>query len=355
MKIKILKYSLLTLTMLFGFLAWQSVDRAINVPEASVWGVPMVIFSIFFILLYLDIIIIKRTVILQSILIAVFLMSFAFARSPYHLVAVILAYLFSMWALLKIKKDLRLNVKLSLWKSIRTGSTLLLVAISMMITSQYYFEVKGLDSAHLIPQFNVNAMTGGVATKIISAMNPQLKSLDQDGLTVDQFILQTQQNQNQEDGASENMNDQVSQMIEKTNPNLPAAQKEILKKEALKKVSSNGAELSASQSALIVQEGRRKFSEIAGTNLTGQEKVSDVLSGIVNQKINQYLGSGLSDDQKNSPLPYIMAIGLFLTVLPIGSFINTLWMLIVELIIWIFIKAELIRINKVMVEMEVIE
>lgn len=355
MKIKILKYSLAALTILFGFLAWRSIDRAINVPDASVWGMPTILFSLFFVLSYLDVIVIKKIAILQLIFLAIFVSSFAYIYSFWHIVAVSLSYLFALWALLKIKKDLRLNVKISLWKSIRTGSTLLLFAISMMITSQYYFEVKDLDSAHLIPQFNVGAMTGGLTTKIISAMNPQFKNLDQDGLTVDQFILQTAQGQNQDSGISDNMNDQIDQTIERSNPKLTAAQKNILKEEALKKVSDTNSEISKGQNELILQEGRNKFSEISGTDLTGSEKVSDVLSGLVNRKINQYLGSGLSDSEKSSPLPYIMAIGLFLTVLPLGSLLNTLWMLIVELIIWIFIKSELISIAKIPVEMEVIE
>lgn len=353
MKVKILKYSLATLTMLFGFLAWRSIDRAINVPDVSVWGIPMIIFSSFFVLSYLDIIIIKRILVLQLMFLAVLVLSFVYVHSFWHIVAVILSYLFILWALFKIKNDLRLSVKISLWKSIRTGSTLFLLAISMMITSQYYFEVKNLDSAHLIPQFNMTAMTGGMTSKIIAAVNPDFKNLDQEGLTVDQFILQTQQNQDPD--SSDSIDSQVDSMIERSNPKLTPAQKNMLKEDALKKVSNTSAEIGKSQNALIIQEGRKKFSEIAGTDLTGNEKVSDVLSAIVNRKIDQYLGSGLKDSEKSSPLPFIMAVGLFLTVLPMGSLLNTFWMLLIELAIWIFIKADLIHITKIPVEMEVLE
>lgn len=354
MKIKILKYSLAALTILFGFLAWRSVDRAINVPDASVWGAPTILFSLFFVLSYLDIIVIKRIVILQLVFLAVLVLSFVYIHSFWHVIAIILSYLFALWALLKIKKDLRLNVKISLWKSIRTGSTLLLFAISMMITSQYYFEVKDLDSAHLIPQFNVGAMTGGLTSKIISVINPGFKNLDQEGLTVDQFILETAKNQAQDQGA-DIVGSQVDQMVEKSSPSMTLQQKQLLKEQTLQKMNSASSEIAKSQNEIMVQEGRKKFSEIAGIDLTGSEKVSEVLSGVVNRKINQYLGSGLSGSEQSSPLPIIMAIGLFLTVLPFGSLLNTLWMLVVELVIWIFIRFEFIRIAKIPVEMEVIE
>ena len=221
---------------------------------------------------------------------AIFISSFVYVHSFWHIVAIMLSYLFTLWALLKIKKDLRLNVKISLWKSIRTGSTLLLIALSMMITSQYYFEVKDLDSAHLIPQFNIGAMSGGLTSKIIAATNPGFKNLDQEGLTVDQFVLESAKSQAQDQG-SDDMNNQIDQMIEKSNPKLTQTQKNLVKEDALKKVNST----------------------------------------------------------------YIMAIGLFLTVLPLGSLLNTLWMLVVELVIWIFIRFEVIRITKIPVEMEVIE
>jgi len=123
----------------------------------------------------------------------------------------------------------------------------------------------------------------------------------------------------------------------------------------LKKVTGASSNMKNSQDQLVVQEGRNKFSEIAGTQLVGNEKVSDVLSSIVNRRINQFLGSGLSDSQQSSPLPFIMAIGLFLTVLPLGSLLSTLWLLMIELVIWIFIKSKLITIAKVPVEMEIIE
>lgn len=355
MKIKILKYSLAALTFLFAFLAWRSVDQAINVADSSVWAVPIILFSILAVLFYLDIIIIKRTAVLQLIFLAVFLLTFVFVHSFWHLVAVALSYLFAIWAILKIKKDLRLNVKIDLWKSIRTGSTLVILAVSLVITSQYYFEIKNSSSEHLVPQIKFGNLTGNFTSKILSMVNPEFRDVDSDGMTVDQFILKIAQNQNNENGMSDGINAQVDQIVNKTNSNLTPAQKQLIKAQTLQKVNDASSEISQSQNELMLADGRSKFSEIAGENLTGNEKVSDVLSQAVNGKINQYLGSGLPDSDKSSPLPYILAIGLFLTVLPLGSFLNTLWILLVELAFLILKKLELVHINKIPIEMEIIE
>ena len=324
MKIKILKYVLIFMTLLMAFFSWQSVERAINVPEASNWGVPIPSFSLLFVLFYLDVILIRRFFILQSMFLAALATSFIFSFSFGHLVIAILAYLLILWSLMKIKRDLHLNVKVSLWKSIGAGSLLMLFAISVMISSQYYAEVKDLSSARLIPKFNFGEVTGGATSKILSSVNPDFKKLDQEGLTVDQFILETQKDQ------------------------MPMDLPEGLSGAMAEK-------LAMEEEKILLQEGRKKFSEIAGAPLTGQEKISDVFSGIINQRIDQYLGSKMSDPEEKSPLPFILAIALFLTVLPLGSLLSTVWIIVVEIIVWIFKKTDLIRIAKVPVEMEVIE
>lgn len=324
MKIKILKYVLIFLTLLMAFFSWQSIDRAINVPEASNWGVPILFFSLLFVLVYLEVILIRRVVILQLVFLAIFFLSFVFAFSLASLTAAILAYLFSLWSLMKIKRDLHLNVKVSLWKSIGAGNILMIFAFAIMITGQYYTETKSMSSASLIPKFNFSEMSGGLTSKILVLANPDFEKIDQEGLTVDQFILETQKSE------------------------------EPL--EAPQGLSGAVAEKFAiEEERILLQEGRKKFSEIAGTSLTGQEKISDVFSGIINQRIDQYLGARMNDPGKNSPLPFILSIALFLTVLPLGSLLSTIWILMIEVIIWIFKKTDLIRIAKVPVEMEIIE
>jgi hypothetical protein len=355
MKIKILKYILIALTMLAAFFAWFAVDQAINVAGSSTWGLPILLFSLLFILLYLSSILIRRILILQLMLGTVFLLNFIFALSLTHILAMVLAYLLALWSVTRIKEDLRLNVRVNLWKSIRVGSSLMLFAFSIAITSQYYCEIKNKSSEHLMPHFSMGESTGGLTSKLLSAINPDFKNLDQEGLTVDQFILQTQKEQSENDVASGEIGSKIDQQIEKSGTSLSLEQKQILREDALKKINDSSENLSIEQEQLILLEGRKKFSEIAGVTLSGDEKVSEVLSDFINQKMDQYLGSDIADSQGSSPLPIIMAIGLFLTILPIGSLLSTLWIMIIEAIIWIFRKTELITIAKFPVEMEIIE
>lgn len=354
MKIKIVKYVLAGLAFLAAFFAWFSVDQAINVAGASVWIAPIIYFSLLFVFLYLEITLIGRAMILQTMIVAIFFLSFIFAQNWWHLAAIFLAGLFAFWSLARIENDFRLNVKLSVWKSISAGSTMMIFAFSIVIASQYYFEIRNADSAHLMPQLKISSQAGGITAKILAMLNPSMKNLDREGLTVDQLIAETQKKQSEAD--LNDMDKQIDQAIESSNPNATLQQKQAMRDQVrtqlLKKTNSTTTE---EQNNLMLVEGRKYFSDIAGRQLTGSEKVSDVLAETVNRKINQYLGSGLSDTERSSPLPYILAIGLFLTVFPLGTLANTLWMILVNMIMWIFIKSKLIRIAKIPVEMDVIE
>jgi len=355
LKTKILKYVLAALFLIVSFLAWRSVDRAVNVPGAGIWAVPVSFFSAYFVLAYLNAIVIKRTEILQWLFSASILLSFIFVHSLGHLNAVFAAYVFLAWGITRIMDDVRLNIWVSLWKSIRAGNTLVLLAVSFMIASQYYASAKNFDADRIVPQFRVSSISGNLTSKILTLLNPDLKDISQEGLTVDQFISQIQEGQGNDVVISSAMDIQIDQAIEKSNPGLTDAQKKILKDETLKKAANTSVELGREQQILILQEGRRKFSEIYGSDLTGDEKIADVFSGIVNRKIDQYFSSESVAPGKTSSLPAIMAIGLFLTVLSLGSALSPIWILLAGSAFWIFRRTGLVRIIRVPVEMEIIE
>lgn len=339
-----------------SFLVWRSVDRAVNVAEASVWMVPIIFFSAYIILAYLSIIVIRRTDVLQWLFLGSILPSFFFVHSLGHLNAVFAAYVFLAWGVTRITDDLRLNIRISLRKSVRAGSVWVVLALSLLIASQYYASAKNFDTGRLIPQFSVSSVSGNLTSKILAMINPGLADISREGLTVDQFILQIQQEQVGDPAAvSANINNQIDREIDRTNPGLSKTQKESLKEETLKKIASANLEMGREQQEFILQEGRRKFSEISGKSLTGDEKVADVFSDAINRKIDQYFGSGSAIPGKTSPLPMMLGIGLFLTVLSLGSALGPVWILLAGGIFWIFMETGLIRIIRVPIEMEVIE
>lgn len=339
MQNKILVSILSVITLAISFFAWWSVDRAVNIPSASQWIVPIAWFTLLFAILCLDIILIKEAYI--EILLFVFstALSFIFIQSIGHLLAFVLGFILLFLASNRIDRDLKANIKINLWKSMRMGRMLIVLGLALVITSQYYFEAINLGAKNMIPQLKLDDFSGKTTTKILTQINPNLAVLEDEGLTVDELLLQVSK-QNQ----PPDMNEQMDRIIEMEYGNSTPLEKEEIKKGAARE-----------SEKILLQEGRKKLAEYAGRDLTGQEKVSDVFSEIVNNKIGEFFQPGIAGPESSSAVPLVIAILLFLTIISLGPILGSVGMLAVIIIFILLVKLKVVNIRKETREVEVIE
>lgn len=314
---RILKYCLIFLTVGFSFLAWNAVDRAINVENASLWIGPIIFFSLTFIFLSLTIVLVQGAADIYSTAFLIIFLSVIFTPKILHVALLLLSFGFLSIAVGKIRADLRLNIKVDFYKSIRAGSTFVILAFSLAIASHYFFETKNTRLENIIPKFDMSRAINSIAPKIISTVNPEFKNISQENLTVDQWILKN------EGGEIEN--------AEKISPLLAATSKEI-----------------------ILSEGRSQLENFAGFEITGREKLADVLTRMVSNKINNFIAPDYSD-RKIPIFPLIVSSAIFLTMFSLGSFLRPLWTWIADFIFWILKKIKLVKILEKMEKVEVIE
>lgn len=328
------------LAIAISFFAFWSVERAVLVPEASNWIVPMVWFTLFFAFLCLAIILTKQAGLLALLFVLALSSSFFFASSPGHLMGFIFGFLFLFAGMERIKRDIKNGIRINLWRSIRMGRMLLVLGISAVITSQYYFEAVKIGADKIIPKFEMNSQTSELTTKILARINPDFAVLENDELTIDELLFNKIKEQSL-DKTDPRMASQTESVVGETTKN-------EIKKEAITKMNKESSEL-------MLEEGRKQFSKITGYNLTGQEKVSEVIASIVNNKINEFFQPGIGGPASSSAIPFIFAIILFLTLISIGPFLAALGSLFSILIFKILVKAGIVAINKVPTEAEVIE
>ncbi len=321
---KILLYILSAITLVLSFFSWRSIDQAINVPGSSVWLAPMIWFTLFFVFSSLAIVLIKARY-LAILFVLCLALSFIFARTAGHLLAFILGFLCIFAAAEKIKHDLKLNIKINLWKSVKAGRILIILGLALVIASQYYFEAINSGVEKIIPKFNISDKSGKLTSKILSQINPDFAILDQEGLTVDELLMKKMK-QNEEIIVSE-VNNRMDAMNQ----------------------------LNKDKEALMLEKGRRQIAKFAGYDLTGEEKIADVFSGIVNNKINEFFQPGIAGPKNSSAIPLIFAIVLFLTVISIGPILGSLGTLIVIIAFIILVKLNAVNIKKEMKEVEMID
>ena len=174
------------LTIVAAFFAWLSVQRAIVVSDSSTWTVPMVLFSAYLFLICLDILLSRSMFWLMTILIASLLVSLTIVFSPLQFFAIIVSSLFIFLAARKIKNDMDFNLKISPWKSLQAGRTYLLIALSLLITVQYFSILSNFEGEKKVPYLDTSFITKKVAIPIFSSISPQFKALEDETLTVDQ-------------------------------------------------------------------------------------------------------------------------------------------------------------------------
>ncbi|HAT74198.1 MAG: hypothetical protein US30_C0019G0024 [Candidatus Moranbacteria bacterium GW2011_GWF2_36_839] len=331
MKTRITKYVIAGLMVVFGALAWFSVERAINVPSSSTWLVPSIWFILFYIAIASGAILIKDKIVLISALVFSFLANFIFSFSFWHIVILFFSFFLALAGLERISRDIKSNIKFDIAKSVRTGKIMLILALSIIITSQYYVEVKDTGKINIIPKFEA----GDAVNQILPRIYPELKDSEKSDLTVDEFILKM---------SKENSDSFLGNILE--SQGLDEKQIGVSKSQIEKII--------ATDQGKILAEQRKSFSEIAGVPLTGQEKISDVFSDMINNKINEFFSTSLEKDSMPF-LPFIASFILFLTVASLGSFLGSICGYLSALVFWILRKINLIQVSKVMVEMEIVE
>lgn len=351
----ILKYSLVFISMAFSFLSWQRVASEINSPETSNWLWPIILFSLFFISLYLTIVLIRQKYILNLLALFCLSLSFVFIPNLWHTIGVLFGFLLVSIGIFHIRRDLQLNIKVNLGKTLTTGKQFLILGFAIVLSSQYFLTVNKKDFEEIIPRFSENRYSNLLTSKILSTINPEFEKISTSEITLDEFIIESQKSQFGSDNISMLSDQEIENSLSGIGDRMPPGQKEELRKEVKDNLSEVNTQLLEGSGKRIIEEVRKKFSALVGSELTGQEKFSEVLNNIINRKVTDYLKPEIRDKNSISLLPPILTIILFLTIVPLGSLLNIFWMPICRLIFWILIKSKIITINKVSAMVEILE
>jgi hypothetical protein len=310
MKRKILDYVLAFLTLLFSSLFWYSVHQAMTVSEASTWLVPIIWFSLFATLFFLDLVIVKIKRLTFFIILGSFLGELFFF--PIFNIVSFLIILLVWW---RVKGEIAYGSQINLRRIIRSGALMFILAWSFAIASHYYLASQRNKMASPIPEFKLEGIVKTITFDVLSKINPSFKRITKENLTVDQFIAENQ----------------VQPSVEVPEP------------------------LEDMTQAMIMEESRKKLSEISGIYLNGEEKVLDVISQIINQKIVAIIPSSQVREEGFSPIFLAIAAGLFFSLVALGSVLIYLWMLLAYILFFCLLKADLIRMAHISCEREILD
>jgi hypothetical protein len=253
---KLFQAILITLTIAAALLSWLFEYRAVEIVGASPWVGPIFCFSVYFILLCLDLVLFPEIILVEIIAVASFSLSLLFAFTLWHGILILISSLLMLSAIHSIKKDLEMNVKISLWKSFHMGKIKMVVAISLLVASQYYAMLSNMQGPKVVPKLDTSSFTDNWVYPMLSKVDPIFES----------------------------------------------------------------------------QEARN----------------------MINEKVNSFFQPKSVDDTQKDSTPLIFSIGLFLTVLSLGSFLLPIWLAILIGLFAVCKKTGLVQIKTIMVEREII-
>ncbi len=360
---KILSWCLIVLVVVFAFLSWYSLDRAIFAEGASDFLVPLVWFSFFVVALSLLIVLVteKRWVRLTALFSLA--LSFVFVHNFFHLAVVLVAWAFVLVAMRNINNDISSSLRISLTKSLHRGIFMIVMALGLMISGQYYFSVKDLNPANIAPSISKQGMASEIIGLVLPRISPEFKQVESDEINTDEFLgeiyetiikREGEEIKNRlESGADGIQNEQTQKIIEdELGRELTADEKNQLKMLG-NEIPSKVPTVSPQIKQEVLQEWKKELSKNVGFEVTGQEKVVDIFVIIVNSKIGE-LVELKPGEKKSTVLPLMFAMILFLTLIPVGSLASRIWTVMAAGIFWILRKAGLIRVEMETKEAEVI-
>lgn len=301
----------------FGF---SSVTDAVLVSGASVFLAPMAWFFLLITLFSIGSIIWRERIhqVVASLLIV--LPSLFFAPTLTHAVLLVVAGIFVFGGLLRIGRELGARLKFSLYRSVFVGMSQIIFALSLVISSQYYSHIEPLPWDRLVPSFDLAEGTGAWMLRVAGTFSPSLASLQNRDLSVDDFLYELRPAV-EVGGSTESLSNGLGEAVR---------QAEILR-------------------------SKIELSRLLGREVGGDESMNEILSEVLRKKIVAFVSGNAAGSADTVPfLPFFLAILLFFTIYPFGTFLAPVALALAAVFFALLIRAGFVAIKKVPAEQEIV-
>ncbi len=350
------KIIIITFAILFlvsAVLLWWATGQMAQAYSSKILILEIVSLSLAYIFLQLISLFVHRVFFVECIAVCAFSVSIIFALHFWHVVIVVIALLFLLRGLSMIRKDMRLNVKISLWKSLHIGKTALIFAFAAVLSSQYFFAAANRSGDVFVPGLEAGKVGSNIAMEAISYISPQYQALRDETLTVDEFLLQSYEQQ-PDDAYSDEEIDEII-LSQPDMQTLPERQQNMMKDELKKRMLSLNQSTVDLQKQMALAGGRKELSKLAGRKVFGDEKISAVFSAAIETKVNDFFAPNPEMPERAKAYQFIAASVFFLSVYATGSLFWWLWTLLAVGIFRLSVHWGVIKIGRESVEMEIIE
>lgn len=318
---------------LLSLWSWQVFFTAIVTPGVSDIWQSLLWFSVLTMFFFLGTVLWKHLFLRIAGAALISLSGLFFIRSWEYVAAGILAMIFIFWSSVSIARETEERIRFRFFKSARVGQFLFVLGLSLSISGGYYVFLKGVSWEELVPRFRLGEETTKIIFKVASAVNPSFAKLSEGEATVDEFLLSLgQDNSGEVSSPQGDPGKKINDMLFSD-----ARQEEIAQK-------------------LFLESGREQVASLAGRPVAGDEKIADVLSLALQNKLITFLSGGKATEHVPSQaVPFFLSLLLFLTLLSFASIFVPLCILGAELLFLLSLRIGWLRLGTISVEQEKLE
>lgn len=331
----------------FSLASWQVFFGVVMTPGVSDIWQPVLWFSALAVFFFLGTILWTSLPFRIAGAVSTFLPGLFFMRSWEYIVAGIVSIIFIFWSSMSIAREARERIYFRFFKSAHVGQFLFVVGLSLSISGGYYVFLKDVSWEELVPRFRIGQEVAGIVFKVAGAVNPSFAKLSEGDTTVDEFLLSLEESSSKEDSSFQDSSEKKMSV-----PDIASA---FFQMDRLPKGMS-GALFSDVDRAkiaeqLFLESGREQIATLVGRKVLGSEKISDVLSLTLQNKLITFLSEGKETQHiPSQAVPFFLSLLLFLTLLSFTSIFIPLCILGAELIFMLLLRVGWLKIGTFVVE-----
>lgn len=342
--------TLSALTALCFSLGWIGIYQAIAVSKDGGWWLPIVWFSLGISLSCLAVLSSRWKFGPLAFSLIAFLPSLFFGWDIFFLLIGAVGAALCFLGFVRMRDDLDSNIRIRIRRSMQHGLGWIVFSFSLVVASFYYNQIRSASGEDLLQRLSINQASHAMLTQALGLINPDFRKADQRQVTVDEFLLSFQDasSSKNETVVQEPSDEELLQMagISASDPRAPQVLRQIRK----------GLEQNAvvvDTRTLVLRQSRTQLSDIAGVPLSGREPITDVLSGIVDQRLRSYFKPDTTEGSATL-LPFILSVFLFLTLWSLGAILSFFWRFLTAGAFALLRRWSVIEVKAVMVEQEVV-
>lgn len=319
-KRQIIALILLFAVAIVAYFGFSSVTDAVLVTGASVFVAPAIWFFIVLTLFSVGAVVWRERPYQAVASLILVLPSFFFTPTLSHAVVLCIAGLFVFGGLLRISRELMSRIKFSLYRTVFIGLSPIILALSLIISSQYYTHINTLPWDQLVPSFDLAEGTGAWMLRVAGKLSPSLATLQNRNLSVDSFLREL---------------------------------RPVVEVGGSEETISNGLGEAVRQAEIL--RSKLELSRLLGREVKGDENMNTILSEVLRKKVIAFVSGNNAGDTTAVPfLPFFLAILLFFTVYPFGTILAPVALSVATVFFALLVRSGFITLKKVPAEQEIV-